>query len=137
MTSLEILAFLDAHTLCVLSTADEKGKPEAAVVGFSVHDDFQMIVATSSETRKLANVIVNPQVAVVVWDGSQTLQFEGKAHVLEGKEIAEWQPKHFAKRQGSQKYKDDPNERYILIEPTWLRFTDASRHPWHVDDLTF
>ena len=95
MTSLEILAFLDAHTLCVLSTADEKGKPESAVVGFTVHDDFQIIIATSSETRKLANVVVNPQVAVVVWDGSQTLQLEGKAHVLEGKEIAEWQAKHF------------------------------------------
>ncbi|HEY8999475.1 MAG TPA: pyridoxamine 5'-phosphate oxidase family protein [Candidatus Saccharimonadales bacterium] len=137
MTSLEILAFLDAHELCVLSTADEKGKPASAVVGFTVHDDFQIIVATSGETRKVANVAANPQVAVVVWDGSQTLQLEGKARVLEGKEIAEWQQKHFAKRPDSQKYKDDPNERYILIEPTWLRFTDASRHPWHVDDLTF
>lgn len=137
MTSLEILAFLDAHNLCVLSTADDKGKPESAVVGFTVHDDFQIIVATSSETRKYANVMVNPQVAVVVWDGTQTLQYEGKAHVLEGKEIAVWQKRHFAKRPESSKYKDDPNESYILIEPTWLRFTDASRHPWHIDDLTF
>ena len=137
MTSLEILAFLDAHTLCVLSTADEKGKPEAAVVGFSVHDDFRIVVATSKESRKFANVMVNPAVAFVVWDGSQTLQLEGMARVLEGDEAAEWQAKHFAKVPQSRKYKDDPNERYVLVTPTWLRFTDAGMQPWHVDDLTF
>ena len=137
MTSLEILAFLEAHSLCVLSTADEKGKPEGAVVGYSVHDDFRMVIGTLNDTRKVSNVLVNSQVAVVVWDGSQTLQLEGTARILEGQEMAEWQQKHFEKQPAARKYKDDPNERYMLIEPTWLRFTDAGLRPWHVDDLTF
>ncbi|MEK7152759.1 MAG: pyridoxamine 5'-phosphate oxidase family protein [Patescibacteria group bacterium] len=133
-----ILEFMGAYRLGVLSTINEHGEPEAAVVGISVHEGFMVVVATGHDTRKCRNIQRNGHIALVVgWDDEKTVQYEGRAHILEGEELRTWQSRHFAKRPESARYKDDPQERYILIEPTWLRYTDCNVRPWFVQEIPF
>src|SRR5262245_20564485 len=133
MDTQELLEFIYRHDLCILSTVDKNGNPESAVVGFSENKDFELTVATSCQSRKYKNIEQNPHVSVVIgWDDNLTIQYEGQAYVLEGTELSQCQTQHFAKLPESEKYKDDQSERYLVIRPQWLRYTDCNQSPWNI-----
>lgn len=118
-----MLAFLDSRELCVIATASADGKPESAIVGFSHTNDLMMIIGTSKKSRKYANLTQNPRVAIVVGDREGEVQYEGRAEVIEGgvyKDMVE--QAHIAKLPGAAEYREDPNQAYIKISPTWIRF---------------
>src|SRR5215831_13702057 len=73
----ELLAFLRRHRLCVQASVSSSGTPQAAVVGFAVSDDLEIVFDTIGTTRKMANLRRNGHVALVVgWDDEQTVQIE-------------------------------------------------------------
>ena len=138
MTHQQIQDFLHKHQLCVLSTVNEKGNPESAVVGFSENDKLELMIATSNQSRKYKNMIGHSAVSVVVgWDKWITVQYEGVVRLLSDDELIEYQKNHFAKLPMTEKYKENPDEVYIAITPTYIRYTDCNKDPWDVTELSF
>src|SRR5690606_26152717 len=80
MTRSELLAFMRKHRLCIQATVSSDGMPQAAVVGYAVTDDLEIVFDTASTTRKVKNLRNNPRMAIVIgWDEERTLQLEGIA----------------------------------------------------------
>lgn len=134
----KIIDLLAASKFGVLSTISAENKPQSAVVGFTETEELELIIGTSRKSRKYQNILINPEVSMVIgWDENVTVQYEGLARVLMGEEISVYQKKHFAKQPSSKKHQDDPDEVYILITPTWVRYTDLNQHPWHIEEKDF
>lgn len=140
MNKEKIIEFIRKHDFCVLSTVNENGSPESAVMAFSENNKFELLIATGNTSRKFKNILTNPNVSVVIGGGvgeNITVQYEGKVRVLEGEEMVERQKDHFKKLPESLKYKDNPNERYLLIEPKVVRYSNCEPHPWDTLELSF
>jgi len=112
----DLLAFLRTHRLCVQASVAAEGGPQAAVVGYAVSDQLELIFDTLASTRKARNLRRDARVAIVVgWDGEQTLQLEGLARVKQlylaafpdGVERQSW-----------------PGICYLRVRPHWARFSD-------------
>src|SRR5687767_2341326 len=120
--------FLHGYDLCVLSTTNAEGKPESALVGFSDNDTYKLLIGTTTSSRKYANIKTNPNISVVIgWNEGISLQYEGVARILQkGQELDSYLENHFTKLPGARKYKDNPEQCYIITEPRWLRYTDTN-----------
>lgn len=130
--------FLHQHQLGVISTVDPNGNPESAVVGFGETPELQLTFGTSINSRKVENMITNPNVAFVVgWDENITVQYEGTARLLEVDEAKKYQELYAQKVPGSRKFRDDPTNRYYLVTPTWIRYSDLNQKPWQIFELKF
>ena len=124
MTRAELRAFLRAHRVAVVSTVSPSGAPEAALVGFAVSDELELVFDTLSTTRKVANLRANPRVAIVIggWgDREVTAQLEGLAD------------EHLDDRLRDVYYAAYPDGReraawqdliYVRVRITWARFSD-------------
>lgn len=120
--------------LCVISSLDSSGQPQSAVVGYSEDGDGNLVIGTSKFSRKYQNIVSDPRVSVVIgWDDRQTIQYEGTARELVGDERQKYQALHIAKHPRNERFKDDPNEAYILVTPTWVRLTNADVDPWDIE----
>jgi PPOX class probable F420-dependent enzyme len=125
MTRSELLAFLRRHRLCVQSSVSPSGAPQAAVVGFGVSDELEIVFDTLDSTRKIANLRRDPRVAIVVgWDEEQTAQLEGVADEPKGPELERLKAVYF------QAYPDGPERQawkgitYVRVRLTWARYSD-------------
>lgn len=128
------LQLMQESFLCVLSTIGPESTPQAAVVGFSEDTEGNLVIGTSRKSRKYRNIQENPHVALVIgWDARKTIQYEGVAHEALGEEREKYQALHIAKHPQNAKFKDIPDEAYIVIQPTWVRYTDATTDPWSVE----
>ncbi len=88
MTRSELIAFLRRHRLCVQASVSPSGAPQAAVVGFAVSDDAEIVFDTIGTSRKMTNLRRDPRIAIVVgWDEEQTAQIEGVADEPVGAEL--------------------------------------------------
>ena len=132
----EVLDVMSRHWYCVLSTVDEQGKPESAIVGFSQNKELKLIVGTSSVSRKYANLRRNPHVAVVIGDERAEVQYEGAARQLDKAELDRLLEEHFEKLPGTAKYLEDPDQVWLLIAPAWLRLT-VHEAPDRVEEMRF
>jgi PPOX class probable F420-dependent enzyme len=125
MNRTELLAFLRRHRLCVQASVSETGAPQAAVVGFGVSDDLELVFDTLDTSRKVKNLRRDPRVALVVgWDDEQTAQIEGVADEPKGAELERLKQVYFAA------YPDGPERlawkgiTYVRVRPTWVRLSD-------------
>ncbi len=131
--------FLKSHDLCVVSTVNGD-QPTSAVLAFSETDDLKIIFGTSDKTRKYSYLMKNPKVSFVLgWDFNEfiTIQFEGEAHVVQGDDVERIKNIHITKNPGSKVYADLPDERWFVIDPKWIRYSDLKSKPEVVFDLTF
>jgi general stress protein 26 len=118
-----MLDFLNERKYCVISTVDANDKPESAFVAYS-NEGLELFIGTSNKSRKFANLIANPSVAVVVADETGEVQYEGQAMVVDPENYSEVEESHLSKIPGSRKYRDDPTQVYIHISPTWIRYIE-------------
>ena len=118
-----ILEFMTSHPLCVIATASHDLKPESAIVGFTHTERLELIIGTSNKSRKYANLVQNPHVAIVVGDESGEIQYEGNVEILPDGDYKDMVEKaHIEKLPGAAEYREDPNQVYIKVHPTWIRF---------------
>ena len=136
-----ILTFLRSHRWAVEATASPDGSPEAALVGYAVTDQLELVFDTLSSTRKATNLAANPRVAVVIggWgDGDpRTLQIEGVADLPGGTELQRLQHAYIAAFPDGPTRMSWPEITYVRITPTWMRFSDYRVLPpdiveWHM-----
>lgn len=130
----KMLAFLAVRNHCTISTVNAAGKPQSAFVAFS-SDGLELFIGTSYKTRKFKNLSANPDVSIVIADQEGEVQLEGQATVLDPQATTEAQKRHLAKIPGSAKYRQDPDQRYISIKPTWIRFTEHGE-PDQIEEFT-
>ncbi len=132
----KIRDFLIKERLCVISSINGSGKPESALVAFSENDDIEILIGTSSESRKYKNIKNNKNVSLVFgFGGEKTLQYEGLAKLVESNEVGQHIERHLQKNPGSQKYHEEPTQKYIMISPTWARLTKSE--PGVIEEVRF
>lgn len=132
-----ILAFLSTQTLGVVSTLGADGEPQSATVAFSESPDGTIVFGTFDDSRKFANILRDPRVSLVVSDDDHTVQVQGVARLTEGEDAARCRARHAAKNPSTEKFADDPRQRYFLVTPTWLRFTDYTTEPESIEERMF
>ena len=86
MTRRELYQFLRKNRFAVVSTINP-ASPQAAVVGVAVTEALDLIFDTLSTSRKYANLRTDPRVALTVWEGAQTVQYEGVADLPDGADL--------------------------------------------------
>ncbi len=128
--------FMNTRFLGVISTVDHNSRPESAFVGYSVGAGFEVIVGTSKFSRKAKNILSNDSVALVVADETGEVQYEGRASQIEKSEYEALIEKgRFKQLEGSAKYRNDPDQVWLKIQPTWIRFIEHGE-PDRVEEFT-
>src|SRR5262245_8772649 len=125
MTRVELVAFLRRHRWAVQASRSAAGAPQAAVVGFAVTDDLEVVFDTLDTTRKAAKRRADPRIAVVVgWDEEQTVQLEGVADEPRGADLARLKRVYFAAFPDGPTREAWPGITYVRVRPTWVRYSD-------------
>lgn len=125
MTRSDLLAFLRRHRICVQASVAPSGAPQAAVVGFAVSDDLELVFDTLSTTRKMQNLRREPRVALVVgWDAEQTVQLEGIADEPQGADLARLKEVYFGVYPDGVERLAWEGITYVRVRPTWARYSD-------------
>jgi pyridoxine/pyridoxamine 5'-phosphate oxidase len=125
----ELVALLRRFRMGVVSTVSAAGQPQAAIVGIAVGDTLELVFDTLSTTRKYANLVREPRVAVVMGEGELTVQIEGRADVPAGAELARVQDIYFATWPDGRDRAAWPHITWVRIRPTWIRVSDFAATP--------
>lgn len=132
-----VAAFLASYPHCIVSTIGPDGEPQAALVAFSETPEFAVTFGTLTTTRKYANLLRDPRVAIVVEGPRAEVQLQGTARIAEGSEREQCIAMHTAKNPASAKHSDDPLQQFFIVTPSWLRYTDHETKPHTVEELRF
>jgi general stress protein 26 len=136
----DILAFMRRHTLAVQASVSAGG-PQAAVVGFIVTDEFEIVFDTVETTRKVANLRRSPRCAFVIggmMDGDErTVQLEGIADEPTGDDLDRLKELYFVRFPDGRERQHWPGLTYIRVTPKWLRFSDFNQSPPVIIEFTF
>lgn len=134
----QLYEFLDGCKLGVISTVNDDGTPAAAVVGFGQTEDLQILIGTDNSSRKYKNILRNPAIAFTVGgETPETIQLQGSARELSPDELHIVKDNYWRKNPHAEVHHKNPGERYFVITPAWLRYTDLRPTPWDITELTF
>jgi hypothetical protein len=129
MEKSELLAYLRSQRLGVLGTLAPSGDPQAALIGYAVTPDFELLFDTLQTTRKYRNMMAHPRVSFTVSNTAghgdeRTAQYEGIAEELTGEPLARLQPLYFATWPDCIAHKQWPHITWFVIRPRWIRYSD-------------
>lgn len=124
MTRHEVLEFLRRQRFGVQASVSASGAPQAAVVGFTLSDAFELFFDTLDDSRKNQNLMQNPKCAFVVWEGERTVQLEGLADHPEGAELERLKQLYFATFPDGPSRRAWPHICYVRVRPSWVRYSD-------------
>lgn len=134
----EVYEFMEKESLAVLATASEDGHPEAALMGFAVTPQLEIIFDTVKSSRKYPNLKRNPRVAWVVGCTTEiTVQYEGMAEELEGEELAKYKKIYFAKFPDGPARESWPGITYFVVRPKWVRYCDYDPKKRRIEEREF
>lgn len=129
------------HTLAVQASVSAVGVPQAAVVGFVVTDDFEVVFDTLDTTRKVVNLRRNARCTFVVGGmvngDERTVQFEGIADEPSGTDLERLKEIYFVRFPDGRDRQHWPGLTYIRVKPRWLRFSDFNQSPPAIVEFTF
>jgi general stress protein 26 len=132
----QIYEFMNGYTLGVISTISGDGAPSAAIVGFGQTKDLEILIGTNNSSRKYKNMLSNPKVAFTIGGKTaETIQLEGTARELLPEELHIIKENYWLKNPHAEVHHTNPSERYFMITPTWLRYTDLRVNPWDITEL--
>ncbi|HET9400350.1 MAG TPA: pyridoxamine 5'-phosphate oxidase family protein [Candidatus Acidoferrales bacterium] len=140
MTSRDVLAYMRTQRLAVQSSVSADGKSQAAIVGFAVSDQFEIVFDTLQDTRKARNLRSNPAIALVIggWTpgNERTVQFEGIADEPSGEDLERLKRTYYDVYPDGVARAKWPGLTYIRVKPTWLRFSDYNQNPPVIIEFT-
>ena len=141
VTRADILAFMRSHSLAVQASVSPLGAPQAAVVGFVVTDDFEIVFDTVDTTRKVVNLRRSAGCALVIGGmlngDERTVQYEGIADEPTGTDLERLRELYFVKFPDGRDRQQWPGLTYIRVQPRWLRFSDFNQPSPAIVELTF
>jgi len=133
MDAKELLEFLRRHRLAVQASVSATNGPQAAVVGFAVTDQFEIVFDTLDSSRKARNLRQNSRLALVIGgsnDGEeQTVQYEGIADEPSGAELERLKQVYYAAYPDGPSRLSWPGLIYVSVRPTWIRYSNYSVDP--------
>lgn len=135
----ELLTFIRQHRYAVEATISHTGGPQAALVGFVVNDALEFFFDAFSSTRKVANLSVDPRIALVIGgavDDERTVQIEGIVDEPTGDELLALQQRYFAELPDGKRRANSPGIRYFRVRPRWIRFSDLNVKPARVEEFS-
>jgi general stress protein 26 len=133
-----IYNFIANHKLAVISTQSADSKPQSAVIGFGQTKNLEIIFGTDSSSRKYNNILNNPAVSLVIgWDDNKTVQLEGNAQELSENDLELIRQNYWNKSPDAESYHKNPGQRYFVVKPMWVRYTDLDKEPWEIIALEF
>jgi len=136
MTRTELLQFLRRYKLAVQASTSPAGAPQAAVVGFAVSDALELVFDTLSSTRKYANLVKDPRVALIVgWDDT-TLQLQGTADFPAGDELERMRQVYFNAYPDGRDRLAWPGITHVRVRLEWARFSDFRTEPNRIVELS-
>jgi general stress protein 26 len=131
MTKTGLFDFLQSHRLAVVATVTSDGAPEAAVMGFAVTPELDIVFDTVRSARKYANIMANPRVALVIGgEGEVTVQYEGIAGEPSGEARDRWKEVYFGTWPDGRDRQNWTGMTWFHVRPVWIRysnFNDGSR----------
>jgi uncharacterized protein YhbP (UPF0306 family) len=137
----EVLEFLRSQRWAIQASTSPQSRVQAAVVGFAINEQFEIVFDTINSTRKAQNLRSNPNVALVVGgvtDGDErTVQYEGVADFPEEQELKQLQELYFAKFPDGRSRLSWTGITYVRVRPRWLRFSNFNANPPVVVEFTF
>jgi len=135
----EILEFLRVHRLAVQATASIDGRPQAAVVGYAITDNFEIVFDTLASTRKALNLRANPRLAFVIGGlkkaDERTVQYEGIADEPTGAELDRLKTAYYAVFPDRPSRLNWPGLIYVRVRPSWIRYSDYNSDPPEIVEL--
>ena len=133
----ELVQFLRMYKLAVQASVTPGGAPQAAVVGFAVSDELEIVFDTLETTRKYRNLRADPRIALVIgWDDEVTAQIEGVADFPTGKELERVRDCYFVAYPDGRDRLAWPGITHARVRPTWIRYSDYTKDPPHIVELT-
>jgi general stress protein 26 len=137
MTRDELVQFLRGYRLAVQASVAPGGAPQAAVVGFAVNDELEIVFDTVDTTRKYRNLRVDPHIALVIgWDDEITAQIEGVADFPVGEELERVRECYFAAYPDGRARLAWPGITHVRVRPTWIRYSDFTKDPPHIVEIS-
>lgn len=134
----EVYRFMNGERLAVLATSDAWGRPEAALMGFAVTPELEIIFDTVKTSRKYPNLKQNPRVAWVIGCTTEvTVQYEGIAEELSGKELATYKKTYFAAFPDGPARESWPDITYFAVRPKWVRYCDYNPGTRRIEEREF
>jgi general stress protein 26 len=134
----EVFQFMNRESLAVLATVGDNGQPQAALMGFAVTRELEIIFDTVKTSRKYPNLKKNPRVAWVIGCTTEvTVQYEGSARELEGEELAKYQQTYFAKFTDGPERLTWPGITYFVVRPKWVRYCDYNPGTRRIEERAF
>jgi uncharacterized pyridoxamine 5'-phosphate oxidase family protein len=131
----EVYRFMKQERLGVLATSSADGQPEAALMGFAVTPELEIVFDTLRTSRKYPHMKANPRVAWVVGCTTEvTVQYEGVADELEGEELTKYQKIYFAKFTDGQQRLSWPGITYFVVRPKWVRYCDYNPEKRRIEE---
>ena len=138
MKKAAILDFIKTNKLAVVSTVDKEGIPQSAVVEFGELEDLTIIIDTLKSSRKYKNLETNKNVSIVIgWDDDITVQINAIAYELSSDELNKAKKAYFKKNKRAKKWGKMPEIAYFVFKPNWIRYSDVSKKPWLIEELSF
>ncbi|HEY9369890.1 pyridoxamine 5'-phosphate oxidase family protein [Streptomyces sp.] len=131
-----LLRFLRDHRLAVQASVAPNGAPQAAVVGYAVSDDLEIVFDTVESTRKYHNLSTDPRIALVIGWGEVTAQIEGLVDFPQGPDLEHLREVYFAAYPDGRDRLSWPGITYVRVRPRWVRFSDFSQEPPAIEELT-
>jgi pyridoxine/pyridoxamine 5'-phosphate oxidase len=124
VTKESIYTFLRQHKLAVLATTSKEGQPQAALIGFAVTPELEIVFDTVRISRKYANLVAHPQIALVIgWENETTVQYEGVATEITDKHPAIYRETYFSTwPDGKDRAAGWPDLTHFVIKPEWVRY---------------
>ena len=132
MTPVDLLQFLRLHRWAVEASVSAQQAPEAALIGFAVTDQFEIVFDTIVSTRKVQNLRANPHVALVIggWgQDARTVQLEGVVDEPTGAELDRLTRAYVAVFPEGLTGQQLPGLVYFRVRPTWVRYSDYNQQP--------
>ena len=141
MTKTDVLNYLRTHSLAVQSSVSPLGRPQSAVIGFVVSDDFQIFFDSIDTTRKVKNLRRNPMISFVIGGllrgDERTVQYEGIADEPKGKELDSFKELYFSRFPDGRERQTLTGLIYIRAKPIWIRYSDFNQDPVEILEFTF
>lgn len=121
----QLVTFIRQRGLAVIATRGADGGPQAALVGVAATNRAEIIFDTSVRSRKYGNIQDCPRVAVVIgWDDEITVQCEGTADILIGRERERCLSAYFDQYPAGRERAQDPDIAHVRVRPGWVRHSD-------------
>jgi hypothetical protein len=130
-----IRPFMHRQRYGVVSSLSPSGDPQSAIVGVAVTSDAELIFDTLTSTRKYQNLKADSRCSIVLFEGEQTLQFEG--HILEptGEELLRYRAVYLDAWPECRSHVSWPGIAYLVARPHWLRFSDFGCQPPCINEV--